>query len=130
MYKRDFITAEIQKLAQVLARIIGLRVTLPLEDVNTALMESLQQEFELYPDCLFSDDKQLFEDFLSKKAYGEQHLEMLSQFLYETFNQEVELIRKKQVAQRLDFIYEKLIHDYHTLHLGNLERQKQIQSFK
>jgi hypothetical protein len=66
MYRKDLITAEIQKLAEVLARIMGLKLEGKLEDAQSVFNETMEKSFLLPVEILESDDFLIFESWLEK----------------------------------------------------------------
>jgi hypothetical protein len=126
MYRRDLILAEIQKLTQVLARIMGLKLEGKITEAEDLFAESLQKDFEMSLEDLFSNDAQAFETSLLQLTYTAEKLEMLSQFIYEQFRTSVDDIRKQTFAEKLLIIYQVLESKYHIVNMTNLDRQKNV----
>ena len=127
MYKRDLITAEIEKIAQVLARIMGLKVELKLHEADLLFQQTLENDFGLPISILTNRDLSLFEDWLTANTLSVEKLDLLSQFLYN----ELDLNEDKNqiIAAKLNLIYEQLLNKYKIIHLVNLHRQKNIQQY-
>jgi len=128
MYKRDLITAEIQKLSQALTRILGLKEQGKLE-ADHGLDEILENDFGiLYSDLLASgtDD---FNLFLTEKNFPADKLDMFSQFLYLKFNVAETSANNLSVALKLELIYDLLEMKHHVINMINLGRQKTIQQY-
>lgn len=126
MYRRDLILAEIQKLTQVLARVMGLKLEGKITEAEDLFAESLQKDFEMSLEDLFSNDTSAFETSLLQRTYTAEKLEMLSQFIYEQFRTSVDDIRKQTFAEKLLIIYQVLESKYHIVNMSNLDRQKNV----
>jgi len=129
MLRRDLITAEIQKLAQVLARIMGLKLEGKLAEADDLLMESLVNNFEITPEELFSSNSSEFEALLTEKEFPAEKLEMLSQFLYSQFDPSVINPRNDSFAEKLYLIYYLLETKHHIINMTNLDRQKLVDKY-
>jgi len=129
MYRRDLLTAEIQKLAQALARIMGLKQQGKTEEAQNGLEETLETEYGiLYTDLLAAnlDD---FEAFLIQKDFPSEKLDLFSQFLYLKFNPSEQSSDGKSLAEKLLLIYSTLEVKHHVINMINLDRQKTIQLY-
>lgn len=82
MYRRDLITAEIQKLAQVLARIMGLKLEGKLAEANQLFDETMEGGFQLPKEILENEDLSVFENWLTEGNLPPEKLDSLSEFLY------------------------------------------------
>ncbi|MBB2151866.1 hypothetical protein [Pedobacter gandavensis] len=129
MLRRDLITAEMQKLAQVLARIMGLKLEGNLEEAEELFKESLLKEFEISEDELLTDSNNEFNTLLNSKEFPAEKLEMLSQFLYADLTPSRQQERNKLVADKLLLIYQMLEEKHHIVSMVNLDRQKKIQQY-
>ena len=129
MLRRDLITAEIQKLAQVLARIMGLKLEGKLAEADDLLMESLINNFGITPEQLFSSNSSEFEALLTEKGFPAEKLEMLSQFLYSQFDPSVINPRNDSFAEKLYLIYYLLETKHHIINMTNLDRQKLVDQY-
>ena len=129
MLRRDLITAEIQKLAQVLARIMGLKLEGKLAEADDLLMESLVNNFGITPEELFSSNSSEFEALLTEKEFPAEKLEMLSQFLYSQFDPSVLNPRNDSFAEKLHLIYYLLETKHHIINMTNLDRQKLVHQY-
>lgn len=127
MYRKDLITAEIEKLAQVLARIMGLKLELKLVEAEVLFDETMEKSFGLDPSLLSSADDSLFDAWLNASDLAPEKLDSLSEFLYYELGQSDD--RNKQIAPKLNLVYEKLSTHFKIVHLVNLHRQKTIQQY-
>jgi len=127
MYRRDLITAEIQKLAQVLARIMGLKLEGKLTDANQIFDETMESGFQLPKEILENEDLKIFENWLTGGNLPPEKLDSLSEFLYYELgvNQE----RNQTIAPKLNLVYQYLSDQHKIVHLVNLHRQKTIQQY-
>lgn len=122
-------TAEIQKLAQVLARIMGLKLEGKLEESEDLFKESLLKEFEISEEDLFSSSGKEFNTLLLKKEFPAEKLDMLSQFLYAELAPSTESERNRLIAEKLLIIYQALEEQHHIISMMNMDRQKKIQQY-
>lgn len=129
MYRRDLITAEIQKLAQVLARIMGLKLEGKLSEADDLMEESLIKEFGLMPEDLFIRSNTEFEELITEHAFPAEKLEMLSQFLYAQFEATQHSDRNDALAQKLMVVYRILEVQHRIVSMTNLDRQKIISQY-
>ncbi|WP_316842074.1 hypothetical protein [Pedobacter gandavensis] len=129
MLRRDLITAEIQKLAQVLARIMGLKLEGKVEESEDLFKESLLKEFEITEDDLLSASITDFNSILHHKEFPAEKLDMLSQFLYADLTPNRKPERNKLIAEKLLLIYQVLEEKHHIISMINLDRQKKIQQY-
>lgn len=129
MYRKDLITAEIEKLAQVLAQIMGLRVELKLEEAELLFNETLQHSFGLNYELLNEPDTTNFEVWLAHSQLNAAQLNSLSDFLFSILDFENNVLKSQLIAQKLNFVYKKLVDDFQTVHLINMGRQKYIEQY-
>ncbi|WP_367864249.1 hypothetical protein [Pedobacter sp. WC2423] len=129
MYKRDLITAEIQKLGQAIARILGLKQEGRLEETDNGLNEMLESDFGILFSDLVACDATDFMAFLTEKNFPSEKLEILSQVLYLKFNTAVLTEENKSVAEKLQLTYQTLEVKHHVVNMNNLSRQKTVTDF-
>lgn len=129
MYKRDLITAEIQKLAQALARLMGLKQEGKLEEADQGLEDILEKDFGILLNDLLECSEDDLMIFLVEKNFPAEKLDMFSQFLYLKFNANLEEIQRLSLAQKLRMIYELLEVKHHVVNMINLDRQKTVQQY-
>jgi len=127
MYKRDLITAEIEKLAQILAKIMGLKLEAKLTEADQLFEETMNNSFGLSLQILQGADLSLFENWLIESNLPPEKLDSLSEFLY--YELGVSLIRNQIIAPKLNLVYEKLANQHKIVHLVNMHRQKTIQQY-
>jgi len=127
MYRRDLITAEIEKLAQVLARIMGLKLELKLEEAELLFDETMLNSFSLPTSILYSENNSSFEKWLNEIDLPAEKLDSLSEFLYYQLGTSQE--QNQIIAPKLNMIYEHLSNKHKIVHLVNMHRQKIIQQY-
>lgn len=129
MYKRDLITVEIQKLAEVLAKILGLKIELLWDKAELLFKQTIENDFGLPLEVLYTDNLSTFEKWLAECGLPAEKLEMLSQFIFNEIDAEADQDQTKSLAQKLDLIYQTLITKHHIVYMVNLDRQKLISQF-
>jgi len=127
MYRKDLITAEIQKLAQVLARIMGLKLEGKVEEAKKIFDETMLSAFGLSIDLYHTKDLSAFESWLNTAGLSPEKLDSLSEFLY--YELGISNDRNKIIAPKLNLIYHELSEKFKIVHLVNLHRQKNIQQY-
>ncbi|MBC6112569.1 hypothetical protein ACFOG5_11790 [Pedobacter fastidiosus] len=127
MYRKDLITAEIQKLAQVLARIMGLKLEGKLKEAESIFNETMELSFVLPQEILLSNNPLVFENWLNENDLSPEKLDSLSEFLY--YELGVSERRNEIIAPKLNLIYQQLADKHKIVHLVNLHRQKTIQQY-
>ena len=127
MYRKDLITAEIQKLAEVLARIMGLKLEGKLEDAQIIFNETMEKSFSLTIHLLESNDLSSFDNWLEQSNLLPEKLDSLSEFLYYELGTSAE--KNKSIAPKLNLVYQFLADKHKIVHLVNLHRQKTIQQY-
>ncbi len=129
MYKRDLITTEIEKLAQVLAKILGLKAELKLKEAEDLFNETLFNAFGLERASLLNIDMTPFSTWLESSNLNAEQLNTLGDFLYSELDFEQNPINSALIAQKLNLIYHCLADKHQIVHLINLGRQKYIQQY-
>lgn len=127
MYRKDLITAEIEKLAQVLARIMGLKLELKLEEADILLQQTLENSFGLSKTVLADEDDTAFEEWLKTNTLSAEQLDSLSEFLY--YELGISEQKNRSIAPKLNRLYDYLSNQHKIVHLVNLHRQKTIQQY-
>ncbi|MNK30092.1 hypothetical protein D3C87_485010 [compost metagenome] len=127
MYRKDLITAEIQKLAEVLARIMGLKLEGKFKEAQSLFDETMEKSFVLPLGVLESHDLKAFENWLNEGNLAPEKLDSLSEFLYYELGISAE--RNSIIAPKLNLVYEFLSDKHKIVHLVNLHRQKTIQQY-
>lgn len=126
MYQKDLIKAELEKLQQVLAKIMGLKLEGKLEEADQIFKTTMLESFGLRTDLLFEAEISMFE-WLQENYLSAEKLDSLSEFLYYELGLSPE--RNQKIAPRLNLIYNQLSNQHKIVHLINLHRQKTIQQY-
>jgi len=129
MYRRDLLTAEIQRLGQALARIMGLKHQGKTQDAENGLEEIITNEFGILYNDLIASDSADFEAFLTDKNFPADKLDLFSQFLYLKFNPSIKDTATQSLAEKLQMIYSTLEVKHHIINMINLDRQKTIHQY-
>lgn len=129
MYRRDLLTAEIQKLGLALARIMGLRQEGKLEEADNGLDEVFEKEFGILFSDLTACSMTDFTLFLTDKEFPADKLDMFSQFLYLKFNPASAAAHTLSIAEKLQLIYQQLEVKHHVVNMINLSRQKTVEQY-
>jgi len=129
MYRRDLLTAEIQKLAQALAKLMGLKQEGKLEEADRSIDELLENDFGMRYTDLLQCSLQDFELFLQQKDFPAEKLDFFSQLLYLKFNTEDQSIENILLAKKLKLIYETLEIKHHVINMISIGRQKSIAQY-
>ena len=129
MIRRDFLQAEIEKLAQAIAKILGLKEAGKTQEAGDLTNKFLLHDFDLKFEEILLLSHDQFKLLLLTKKYPAQKLDLLSRFLWESvspFQQNPETII---VLNHVLTIYQLLEQEHHTQSLENLNRQRSISKF-
>jgi hypothetical protein len=129
MHRRDLITAEIQKLALALTRVMGIKLEGRTDEFDVLFKETLKKEFDLDYDELLEYNQSDFDLYLNELNHPAEKLELLSNFLYFKIESFENTGENKDLAERVAQLYDFIEKKHHTFSLENLGRQKQIQQF-
>lgn len=129
MYRKDLITAEIEKLALVLARIKGLKIEFRLKEAEDLFNETLLNSFGLERDLILNNDIEPFSNWLENSNLNAEQLNSLGDFLFSELDFEQNPITSLLFAQKLNLVYQSLVDKHQMVHLINMGRQKYIQQY-
>jgi hypothetical protein len=127
MYRKDLITAEIERLAQVLARIMGLKLDGDFAAASTLFNETMAQSFLLPNTILDGQNPDAFKIWLTESNLSAEKLDSLSEFLFYELGISPE--RNRLIAPKLNAIYKVLAEKHKIVHLVNFHRQEIIQQY-
>ena len=127
MYKRDLLSSEIEQLAKVLAKIMGLKLEGELSPADTLFNQTIETAFALSPTILENEDLLPFKTWLEHTTLPAEKLDSLSEFLYYQLGTNAE--RNQLIAPKLDLIYQLLIEKHKVVHLVNFHRKQIIQQY-
>ncbi|WP_207535412.1 hypothetical protein [Desertivirga arenae] len=129
MFKKDFIEAELQKLSQVLARIIGLKNDGDVDQAMNIANETLLQEFGLKREELEQDDLEGFKEWLKQQNFSAERLNLLGSILFESIYPFTETPEILNVAHKVALVLNTLEIEYHQQSFENLHRREQLDKF-
>ncbi len=129
MYRKDFIDAEIQKLAQVLARIIGLKNEGNVDEAMEIANQTLRDNFGLERSFLEQEATEDFRTWVDEKNLSAEQLNLLAQLLFESVYPFTETEETMQVLHKTALILNLLEEQYHQQSLENLHRREMIDKF-
>lgn len=127
MYKRDLLSSEIEQLAKVLAKIMGLKLEGELHPANALFNETIETAFSLSPVILENEDPTAFKTWLDDTALPAEKLDSLSEFLY--YELGISHQRNQLIAPKLNLIYRLLAEKHKIIHLVNFHRQQTIKQY-
>lgn len=127
MYRRDLIKAEVEKLNQVLAKMMNLKLEGDLPQAQQLFNDTIENSFKLLPTVLENPDIANFEKWLTETDLSAEKLDSLSEFLY--YELGVSPARNSLIAARLNLVYRVLADKYKIVHLVNFHRQEIIQQY-
>ncbi len=129
MIRRDFVLAEIEKLAQALAKIIGLKKAGNDQEAEDLMDKTLDQSFNMDMEEIIKADPDQLKQLLAAKNYPTEKLDLFGKFLLESvspFQHNPETIT---VLNHVLFIYQFLEKEHHTQSFENLNQQQIILQF-
>lgn len=127
MYRRDLLKSEIERLAQVLARIMGLKLEGNLDEAKELFNQILEEAFLLSPAILEENNVDQFEKWLNETELPAEKLDSLSEFMY--YELGISPQRNQLIAPKLDLVYQLLANKHKIVHLVNFHRQEIIQQY-
>ena len=129
MIRKDFIDAEIQKLAQVLAKIIGLKNDGNVDDATALAKQVANDEFGLSEEFLQSNSVEDFRELLKSKNYSAEKLNLLGAILFESAHPFIESKQTEEVLRKAALVLNMLETEYHQQSFENLHRREMIDKF-
>lgn len=129
MYRRDLLTAEIQRLAQALSRLMGLKQEGKLEEAGTGATAMLEKEFGIIYTDLAAGRTSAFSVFLEQQGLDAEKLDILSQLLYLKFSLEMNDAFRHSLAEKLLVIYDRLENRHKVINMNSISRQKTLKQF-
>ncbi|PYF68377.1 hypothetical protein [Pedobacter nutrimenti] len=129
MLRRDLLTAEIKKLAEALARILGLKKEGQTEEADVQLQEMLEREYGLSYKDLHGLHNADFLELLHKAQFPAEKLDVLTQILYSIFEPTKQDKENQAIATKLQSVYQLLVTEYRIINMINLERETVIKNY-
>lgn len=129
MYKKDLIETEIQRLTDVLARIIGLKKEGNTDEAHSLSLQTLLSEFGLEPNVLDTATPSDFAATLAEKTLSEKKLNLLAQLLFESAHPFEDTPEIHNRLHLVNVIFNQLETVFHTQSLDNLAIRRMIDNF-
>jgi hypothetical protein len=129
MYFRDLILNETQKLAQILAKLLGLKNDDNEVEARAFFKSTLTGEFRLEEALLLQLTEVEFKELLSKKAYHTEQLDALAKLFY---YQALPLKPNPDTLawlQKALIIFDVLEKEHHTQSFDNIPLRRNIDQF-
>lgn len=127
MIRRDLLKAEIEKLAQILAKVMSLKLEGKFDEANQLFATTINEAFFLTTDIVDDDNLSIFEKWLKETNLPAEKLDSLSEYLYYELGVSIE--RNKIIAPKLNLVYKVLADEHKIVHLVNFHRQEIIQQY-
>ena len=129
MYQRDLIVAEIQKLAQTLAKIIGLKLEEKIEEAQALTEKILSEELIPGSESLNTISPEDFESGLHDKQYSAEKLDLISKLIFESVSPFEQKPEHRNRFRLILVIYDVLEKVHHTQSFNNLATRSAIEKF-
>ena len=127
MLKRDSLTAQMQQLSQMLAKVKRLIVEDKESEAKTVTFDIFLDYYKLTDaDLLLKSDEE-FIQFLKEQAFVAEEIDMLAYFIDEYAGLQDELIPQITLYRKLVKIYDYLEHDLQFISLEHIARRKIIE---
>lgn len=129
MIRRDFLQAEIEKLAQTLAKIMGLKEASQNQEAEDLLDKTLNQSFNLDLKEIQEADPQQLKQLLLDRNFPAEKLDLLSKFLVESVRSFQHNPETVIVLNHVLIIYQFLAQQHHTQSFENMNQERVILQF-
>jgi hypothetical protein len=129
MLRRDSFMAEIQKLTQVLARIMGLKNDNKYHEAEDLIKSTLTGEFDFDFGNLNAIPATDFETLLKNKNLPSEKLDLLGQLLFESVHPFEDIPETDIMLHKVLVIFRLLEEEHHMQSLDNLGKREIIDKF-
>jgi hypothetical protein len=129
MIRKDFIDTEIQKLAQVLAKILRFKNDGNLDEALEVSEQSLKEDFGFDKQILEQGTVEEFESLLRSKNYSADKFNMLAQILFESAHPFQDTEECKALAHKTALVLNLLETEHHQQSFENLGRREMLDNF-
>ncbi len=126
MFRKDLMTTEMQQLAQVLARIFGLKIDGLVLEADEEIGNSLKNDFGLDLVDLENFTAAEFDQYLRKVEFSKDKIEVLSQLLYAKIDSFENTEQNKDIAERLLQLYDFIEIEHNTSSFEILSRKVKL----
>lgn len=128
MLRKDFFLAEMERLAQALAKIIGLKNQEKPEESKLLLEDTLIKDFNLEFTKLLILSEEDFKSLVNEKKYPAQKLDILGQLLFEESQNSDNSLLMLTLLKKVLLIFDSLERDYHVQSLENIRKRSKIEN--
>ena len=129
MFKRDFLQGEIQKLAEVLAKIIQYKRDEKFEESDELSRDTVSENFGLAWDDLVALPTDQFEKLVREKSFDPAKLDLLGQLLFESVHPFEEVEETDRILHKVLFIFRITEEEHHIQSFDNLSRRQSIDNY-
>lgn len=129
MIRKDFIDAEIQKLAQVIAKIIGLKNEGDLDEAIVISQKSLSEDFGFEVSLLEQGSVEEFERLVRAGDYSAEKMSCLGQLLFELAHPFQDTEECVAIVRKTALVFTLLETEYHQQNLENISKRDMINNF-
>lgn len=129
MIRKDFVEAEIQKLAQVLAKILGLKNDGNVDEGIDTAFETLADSFGLSREDLELTSVEDFQAHLASTSYSPEKLNLMAQLMFETVYPFQEVEETFLILHKTAAVINLLETVHHQQSFENIARREQINTF-
>lgn len=129
MIRKDFIEAEIQKLAEVIAKIIGLKNQGDLDNALELSRQTLSETFGFEKEFLENSTIEEFQTEVTRRNYSAEKLNLFAQLLFESAYPFQDTDECKSIVHKVAFLLNMLETEHHQQTLENLNRREMIDNF-
>ena len=121
--------AEIQKLAKVISRIIGLKNEIKNDEAEELIKRTLTENFGLNFESLFKESPAEFDVILKSKSYSSEKLDLLGQLLFEAAHPFEDIPETDSILHKVLVIFKLIEEDHHMQSFDNLNKREMIDKF-
>ncbi len=129
MIRKDFIEAEIQKLAQIIAKIIGLKNDGKLDEALEISQQAISESFGFDQKFLEQSSVEEFKAELENRNYSAEKLNALAQILFESSYPFQDTEECVAVMHKVALVLNLLETEHHQQSFENLSRREMIDNF-
>jgi hypothetical protein len=130
MYSKDYLLNETERLARLVAKLLGLKSRADQEqEVQQVYKNTLVDEFGLTEEEMFLLTPEAFKEWLQHKSFNAAKLDALAQLLYyytKPFEADAETLAQ---LQKVLLIFDMLEREHHQQSFDNLSKRSIIQHY-
>lgn len=130
MYQKDFILIEAERLARLIAKLLGLKSqAMHEEEAEQLYAHALVDEFGLTREELLSSTPESFKQWLQYKNFNAAKLDALAQMIYhdqEPLTADTETLTQ---LQKVLIIFDMIEQEHHQQSFNNLSKRNLIQQY-